>query len=215
MTMRTVQILGQGYGSSPAQITVTTNGTTVFSGAVNTVDQPLPVLPNLAVNLSNILCTFEIDQSFVGQIPMTCTVSTGSVIFALINANYVSIPNPVYTPAQSATLANPDTTQAERVAIYTQVANPPLSQQDIDTLLDPSSTPQQVNTIRVAHNCMPYISSGASGYGGIDNTDSRSSVTINGIAQTPDRGELPGTWWWTVGTGSSLAYQLDVDPAMV
>ena len=215
MANRTVQIRGQGYGSSPAQITVTANGNTVFSGTIATVDQPLSVLPNLAINLDEILCTFEIDLAFTGQIPMTCAVSTGTVIFAEIYANYVGIPNPVYTPAQSATLANPDTTQAERVAIYTQVANPPLSQQDIDTLLDPSSTPQQINTIRVAHNCMPYISSGASGYGGIDNTDSRSSVTINGIAQTPDRGELPGTWWWTVGTGSSLAYQLDVDPAMV
>ena len=214
-TNRTVQIQGQGYGTSPAQITVTANGNTVFSGTIATVDQPLPALPDLAINLPEILCTFEIDLAFTGQIPMTCTVNSGTTIFAGIYANYVQIPNPVYTPAQLATLANPDTTQADRVAIYTQVANPPLSQQDIDTLLDPSSTPQQRSTILVAHNCMPYISSGASGYGPLDNGDSRSSVTINGIAQTSDPSELGGTWFWTVGTGSLLAYELDVDPAVV
>jgi hypothetical protein len=187
----------------------------VFSGTIATVDQPLPVLPNLSINLPEILCTFEIDLAFTGQIPMTCTVNSGTIIFAEVYANYVRIPNPVYTPEQIATLTNPGTTQATCVAIFTQVANPPLSQQDIDTLLDPSSTPEQENTILVAHNCLPYISSGASGYGLIDNSDPRSSVTINGIAQTPDHGELPGTWWWTVAPGSSLAYQLDVDPATV
>ena len=213
--MRTIQIRGQGYGTSPAQITVTANGNTVFSGTIATVNQPLPALPDLAINLPEILCTFEIDLAFTGQIPMTCTVNSGTTIFAEIYANYVQIPNPVYTPAQIATLTNPDTTQADRVTIYTQGANPPLSQQDIDTLLDPASTPEQIKAILVAHNCLPYIPSGTSGYGPIDKIDSRSSVTINGIAQTPDHSELPGTWWWTVGTGSSLAYQLNVDPAVV
>jgi len=215
MTMRTIQILGQGYGSSPAQITVTSNGTTVFSGAVNTVDQPLPVLPNLAVDLSNILCTFEIDQAFTGQIPMTCAVSSGTVIFAQIYANYVAILNPVYTPEQITILTSPTTTQAERVTIYTQVANPPLSQTDIDTLLDPAATQEQKNAIIAAHNCTTEISSGVDGFGSIDNTDARSSVAINGIAQTPDHGELPGTWWWAINAGSTLSYQLDVDPATV
>lgn len=213
MANRTVQILGQGYGVNPAQITVTANGNTVFSGAVNTVDQTLPALPNQDLSLPNILCTFEIDQTFTGQIPMTCAVSTGTVIFANILTNYRFIPNPVYTPEQLAILNNPTTTEAERVAIYTQVANPPLSQSDIDTLLDPAATFQQKNAIIVSHNCTTYISSGVNGFGPIDPTDARSSVTIDGIAQTPDHGELPGTWWWKINTGSTMAYQLDVSSA--
>ena len=213
MANRTVQILGQGYGSSPAQITVTANGNTVFSGTVSTVDQPLPALPNLGLTISNILCSFEIDLAFTGQIPMTCAVSSGTVIFAQINANYVAIPNPVYTPEQMAVLENPTTTYAEKVTIYTQVANPPMSQTDIDTLLDPASTQEQKNAIIAAHNCKTQISSGVDGFGAIDDTDARSSVMVNGIAQTPDHGELPGTWWWIINTGSTLAYQLDVDPA--
>lgn len=215
MANRTIQLLGQGYGSSPAQITVTANGNTVFSGTVSAVDQPPPPLPNPALTLAEILCTFEIDQAFTGQIPMTCAVSSGTVIFAQICANFVLISNPVYTPEQIAILTSPTTTQAERVTIYTQVAVPSLSQTDIDTLLDPASTPAQINAILVAHNCLPYISSGADGYGPIDNTDARSSVVIDGIAQTPDHGQLPGTWWWIINAGSTLAYQLDVDPATV
>jgi len=215
MANRTVQILGQGYGANPAQITVTASGNTVFSGTVNTLNQPVPSLPNPDLELTNILCTFEIDQSFVGQIPMTCVVSSGTVIFAQINANYVAIANPVYTPEQITTITNPDSTQAERVAIYTQVANPPLSQLDIDTLLDPTVPREEKQVIVAAHNCLPYISSGADGYGMIDNTDARSLVFINDIAQTPDHGDLPGTWWWTINTGSTLAYQLDVASATV
>jgi hypothetical protein len=215
MPIRTVQILGQGYGSTPAQITVTASGNTVFSGTVDTVNQPSPSLPNLEINLNNVLCTFEIDTAFVGEIPMTCAVSAGTVIFTNINANYVSIPNPVYTPAQITTLDNPATTLADGVAIYTQVAVPALSQADIDALMDPATTPDQYTAILVAHNCTTYISSGATVYGAIDNTDPRSSVVINGIAQTPDHGELPGVWWWTVSAGSNMAYQLQVDPAKV
>jgi hypothetical protein len=215
MANRTVQILGQGYGSTPAQITVTANGTTVFSGAVNTTDQSLPALPNADLDLTNVLCTFEIDQAFSGQIPMTCAVSSGTVIFAQIYANYVAIPNPVYTSEQLAILFNPATPGPDRLAIYTQVANPALSETDIATLQNPTTTPEQRNAILAAHNCQEATSSGANGYGAIDNTDPRSSVSINGISQTPDRGDLDGAWWWTINTGSSLAYQLDVDPATV
>lgn len=215
MPIRTVKIQGQGYGSTPAQITVTANANTIFSGAVNTVDQTLPSLPNLDINLDNVLCTFEIDTAFTGEIPMTCAVSVGTVIFSHIYANYVAIVNPVYTPAQLNTLNNPATTQAERVAIYTQVAVPALGQADIDVLMDPATTPGQENAVLVAHNCTVIISSGSDVYGPIDNTDSRNTVVIDGVAQTPDHGDLPGTWWWTINQASTLAYQLEVDPATV
>jgi hypothetical protein len=213
MPIRTVQILGQGYGSTPAQITVTASGNTVFSGTVDTVNQPLPSLPNLEINLNNILCTFEIDTAFVGEIPMTCAVSAGAVIFAQICANYAQIPNPVYTQSQINTLINPATTVADRVAIYTQVAVPALAQNDIDALQNQTTTPEQYKAILVAHNCTTTISSGVNGYGPINNTDPRSSVVINGTPQMPDHGELSGTWWWVINTGSTMTYQLEVDPA--
>jgi hypothetical protein len=215
MAIRTVQILGQGYGTNPAGITVAAGGNTVFSGTVPTVDQPVPALPNAEINLNNVLCTFEIDTAFVGEIPMTCAVSAGTVIFSSIYANYTTIPNSVYTLAQIDTLNNPATTQAERVAIYIQMAIPALSQAEIDLLSDPATLNAQKNAILVAHNCTPAISSGPSTYGKLAHTDPRSSVVIDGIAQTPKRGELTGTWWWVINTGSTMAYQLQVDPATV
>jgi hypothetical protein len=218
MPIRTVQILGQGYGSTPVQLTVTANANTVFSGTVNTIDQPLPVLPILTPDaplLTNVLCSFEIDTAFVGEIPMTCVVSTGAVIFAQIFYNYVTIPNPVYTAKQRFELNYPATTQADRVAIYTQVAVPALSQSDIDVLLDPTSTPEQCEIILVAHNCTVNIPSGPDIFAQENTLDPRSEVSIDGILQTIDRGTLIGTWWWPIYAGSTLSYQLTVDSATI
>jgi hypothetical protein len=214
MTIRTVKIQGLAYGTVPAEITVTANGNTVFSGAVSTIDQPLPTLPDLSLSGTTVtLCTFEIDQTFVGQIPMTCEVTQGTVLFAQILANYSAIANPVYTPEQLAALKNPATTAQERVAIFTPLASPPLSQVDIDTLLDPNVSLATYNEILAAHNLSPTISSGADGYASIDDTDPRSNVQINGVSQTPDHTDLPGAWWWPISSGSTLGYNLDVDPA--
>jgi hypothetical protein len=62
-----------------------------------------------------------------------------------------------------------------------------------------------------------YIeSSGANGYIDLDqsgNTDPRNNVTINGSPVTPDHGDLPGTWWWTISTPTILAYNLEIAQA--
>jgi hypothetical protein len=201
----TVQILGQGYGETPAQITGTANGNVVFSGTIHTINQSPPMLPeNSAAVDPAVLFTFDIDYEGTGEIPMTCTVSEGTVIFGAIIITGATGPDALYTTEQVAILKNPATTLAERVAIYTAVANPPLSQQEIDTLLDPTTTPEQTEAILVAHNVYPP------GEEPIVYPDLRSSVTINGIAQNPDRIGLPGTWWWTIDAGSTLAYNLIV-----
>jgi hypothetical protein len=216
MANRTVQLLGQGYDTSPADITVTANGNIIFSGTISTVNQPLPSLPNLELSNSTVvLCSFDIDQSFVGQIPMSCQINSGTVIFAQIYANYTGIVNPIYTAEQFTVVSSTTAPVADKVAVFTQVANPALSQADIDTLLDPTVSLVQYNAILAAHNLTLVVSSGAAGYYNIDNTDARSNVSIDGVAQTPDHGDLPGTWWWTISSGSTLAYNLDVAPAVV
>jgi hypothetical protein len=216
MTIRTIQIFGQGYGASPAQITATANGNTVFSSTVPTVDQPLPSLPNPAlIDTMAVLFTLETDTAFTGAIPMTCAVESGTVIFARILANYVSIPNPVYSPAQLDVLRNPGTSRLDKVAIFTQVATPSLSQQEIDVLLDPAEDIAVKDAILAAHNCLTLISSGADGYGPIVDTDPRSNVAVDGVAQSPDTRFLSGTWWWIIPKGSTLSYDLAVGPATV
>jgi hypothetical protein len=216
MANRIVQLLGQGFGAEPAQIAVTANGNTVFTGAIPTIDQPVAELPNR--NITNdvvVLCSFEIDQSFTGTMPMTCQVTAGSVIFAEIYANYSSVPNPVYTQEQLTILWNPASIQTDCVAIYVQVANPALSQQDINILLDKTSTQEEKNAILAQHNCALTVSSGPDEFSSIYQADPRSSISINNIPQTPDYNEFNGTWWWTIGEGSTLSYLLNVDPEVL
>jgi hypothetical protein len=94
MTTRTTKIFGQGFGSTPAEIAVTLNGSTIYAGEVPTLDQSVPSLPNLdLVDSVAELCSFEIGMDVSGTLPMTCTVLSGTVIFAQIVANYCAIAN--------------------------------------------------------------------------------------------------------------------------
>jgi hypothetical protein len=94
MTTRTVKMLGLAYGSSPAEITVTLDGVSVYTGTVTTVDAaPLTEPDPAAVDSTIEFCNFEIPLDFNGTMPMTCTVNSGTVIFAQILANYCAIAN--------------------------------------------------------------------------------------------------------------------------
>ena len=67
MTTRTVKMLGLAYGSNPAEITVTLDGTTIYNGNVTTANAPVPQLPNLDLVDSTVeLCSFEIPVDFSG-----------------------------------------------------------------------------------------------------------------------------------------------------
>ena len=94
MTTRTVKIFGQGFGSAPAEISVTLDGNVIYTGSVPTLDQPVYILPNFDLT-SEIpaICNFDIDMDYSGTIPMTCAVLSGTVIFAQILANYCEIAN--------------------------------------------------------------------------------------------------------------------------
>lgn len=153
MTTRTVKMFGLAYGSSPAEITVTLDGATVYTGSVTTTDTPVPALPNLDLTDTTIeFCNFEIPVDFTGTKPMTCAVTNGTVIFAQVLANYCAI-------------ANTD----------------------------------------------PVIGTGPDVFNNIDGIgDARSNVAIDGVTQPMNHEELPGTWWFTVNTGSTLTCDLDI-----
>jgi hypothetical protein len=78
--MRTFIQKGQGYGSNPVTIVAKIDGNIVFSGTVDTVDQPLPALPQTGVNLGVNLFTWEKEYTFQGTQTMEVTVSGGTLL---------------------------------------------------------------------------------------------------------------------------------------
>lgn len=70
----------------------------------------------------------------------------------------------------------------------------------------------------VTGNTTTSSSSGATGYQNIFRSqtgpsDARANVVINGVPQTvtaEQRGDLNGTWWWTLSDGSTATYTLQI-----
>jgi hypothetical protein len=216
MAIKTVQFYGLAYGLSPAVISVTANGTQVFTGTVPTSNGPVPALPNDALIPDQVvLFTYEIDSEFTGEIPMTCTVAAGVVIFGQIYSNYVVINNPIYSPEQIAIINDPESSLTEKVAVYSAEANPPFSAEEIAILENPETSQAVTNEILAQHNCSVTINSGSDIYGPIDVEDPRNTVFIDGVQKFPDHVDYPGTWWWCINASSVFAYNLEVDPQVV
>jgi hypothetical protein len=163
MTNRIVQVLGSGYGSTPASVVATWNGIQVFSGTVYTQDSPVPVAPTPGPAPGQVLFTFEIPMDVDGNISMTTDVIGNPVLFTEILANYAN--------------------------------------------LEANST--------------SYTSSGASRFitiaGNLDVLDVRSQVILNGISlpiTDPKPSTETGTWWWVVGTDTSMSCQVAVQAGL-
>ena len=114
--------------------------------------------------------------------------------FEQIYSNYMPVPNPVYTESEIGVLTNPASTPAEKIAIYTARAVPPLSPAEIVIL--ESGTSAEIHAVIVSHNLQLAVSSGPTGFTNWPG-NARSNVVINGVAVT--RGPTPpGTWGWEV-----------------
>jgi len=214
MTNRTLQFWGQGYGSTPATVTVSLNGTTVYTGEVPTIDAPKTLWADQIL----LFTTGEIPVEFSGSIPMTCTVNSGTVVFAWIYANYVPVTNPIFTPKQLVILTDPTTTRTEFFAIVEPLANPPFSSADLAVLEDPSTPYSECVAILTAHGVNTLISGGPSYFN--DNFwhgVSRENIIINGVpgaTPIPRPKELSGHWFWELSQGNTLVCDLNIDPGM-
>jgi len=215
MTNRTVQIQGYGYNSTPAEITVTLDGNTIFNGAIPTLNEPVPSFDTLFPVVT--ICSFEIPVDFSGNIPMTCTVNSGEVVFAEILGNYTLMSNPVFSEAELAVLISPSSTRVEKIAIYSAHATPAFSPAEIAVLESPTSTSGEINAILTAHGVLPFISSGPDTYLDLNGSpDVRVNVVIDDVPQNPDHTTgNEGTFWWLINPGSILAYDLNVTAGAV
>jgi hypothetical protein len=92
MVDRTLQFCGYAYGTVPVQLNAHINGQVVFSGAVDTLNEPLPALD---INTANAPPLFSVTSSlfsteFSGSYPMTVTVGTGAGVYLCeIKSNYM------------------------------------------------------------------------------------------------------------------------------
>lgn len=210
MSERTIVFKGLAYGSSPATVQATANGVSIFSGTVTTQNEPLPSMPGPTAD-PVALFTMTVDTSFSGTIPMTYEVTSGTVIFSYISANYTILVNPIYSAEQYAILSNPASTDEQRNAIYVAApAVPPLSEADIALIQGPDTPADQYVAVLTAHNIQPTVNGGVDAFGLVSHNDPMTNVYINGILQNPDRAGLGGAWWWTVGAGSTISYDLTV-----
>ena len=82
MTLRTFQQHALGFGIIPAQVIFQINGNTVFSGAVTTLDQPRPSLPNPEYSVDNVAWTWQDDAEFSGTKSITVSVSDSPLLLA-------------------------------------------------------------------------------------------------------------------------------------
>jgi hypothetical protein len=131
MTNRTLVFLGQGFGSTAVDIVATANDEVVYTGPVNTINEPLPqsVYP---IQDCATLFTMDVPVDFAGKISMTVTVNSGyGIKFVAIWADYVIVPNPVYTPEQFAIITGPDWDSPEAQDIIISLANPPLTSEEL------------------------------------------------------------------------------------
>ena len=72
------------------------DGSTIYSGPVTTLDEPVPPLPDPNVQVINEMFTFTKDSSFSGSLPMTITVTNSPLLICQTVANF-----PVDTPDQA------------------------------------------------------------------------------------------------------------------
>jgi hypothetical protein len=218
MTTRTVQMFGLAYGSSPAELAVTLDGISVYTGTVATSDTPIPSMPNLSIVDSTVeFCNFEIPVEFDGTKPMICTVNNGTVIFAQTKVNYVPIQNPVFSESDLNIILNLSLPPSERVAVFASHAVPPFSAAEIAILesTDPVDQSAQL-AIVTAHGVALQISSGSTGFYDINSGfEARANVVIDGTPVTPQHSsEYEGTWWWKLASGSTMTYNLVVDAGL-
>jgi len=159
---------------------ITMNGTQVFNGAFTGDGTLVETVATGSVNINDALAT---DGRII--VPVSITVTQGSTHAALFEWDHGPQFNPVYSAEQKAVIESPETTPAQRLAIYEILAVPPLSDAEKAMLLstDPATRPSRT-AILAQHGLSPVIQNPAKFGYGIDIQDSlcnRTNVRLNGL----------------------------------
>lgn len=219
MTSRTIKFYGQGFGPTTASVTVMLDGATVYTGEIPTIDEnPAQYVAEQTGSTDCYVELFSINVPVEtnGLKPMSVTVDTedNAVALAQILANYVQIKNPVFNDEEWTQIDSPTATLLELLPIFSAHASPAFTTEQTAVLEDTSTDPSVVaaqDLILKTHGVAPYVSSGASGYGYLDDGESRENIKIDDVAidiPSPRPSEFNGTWTVVLTNGSVLTYDL-------
>jgi hypothetical protein len=210
-TTRTMNFYGYGYGSTPANVTVTLNGTEIFSGEISTLDQESVYLhPDEQV----VIFTAQIPMDFAGNANVAVSVNNGYVHNDYVSINYQTVPNPAYTSEQLAVLTDPASTRSEVVAIYATAAQPPFTAEEIAflELSNPEDQPARQALVS-AHGVAAYIADPDQFGPPSAPGDYRPVVYVDGVEQLIPQPRLyPGTYSWGVDAGSVFSGNVIISP---
>lgn len=88
--LRTFTQRGQAYGSVPTSIVAKIDNVVVFSGAVDTVNAPMPPLPNDELDVGTNLFTWQKPVDFSGTSELEITVAGSPLLLTTTVADYVN-----------------------------------------------------------------------------------------------------------------------------
>jgi hypothetical protein len=91
MVTRTIKLFGQGFGNT-TELLITANGTIIHEGEVDSIPGSLPL--GQYTGSGQNLVSFEVPGDFVGQIPISITVQSGSLITTDSFYNYTPVQDP-------------------------------------------------------------------------------------------------------------------------
>ena len=181
MTIRQFKLIESlGIGYIPSTGIITMNGTPVFEGTFLNNGTLYELVANGSVYVDNGLAI----NNYI-MVSMTMTVTSGNIWVPLFQWNYDMIKNPVYSAEQWAIVTNPESTAAQRLAIYEIVAVPPLTDADKIMLLTTGPDDQAArNTIINTHGLTTYVQDSTQFAYGLDPevcACNRTNVLLNGV----------------------------------
>jgi hypothetical protein len=215
MTIRTIQIWGQGYGPDSVTANVTFDGNIVFSGQIPTVES---VDINYLPADQTCLISFEVPVELSGTFPVSIEFIGSDTYVSTVIANYCSQTNPIYTAEDLAILNNPESTFSEKLAIWTPLANPALSSEDIVVL--ETGTPAEQRAVLAEHGLSLSVSSGLEGFSAVAQPQCKINTVINGVAVAPPDPlppEASGEWGWEIPSIDNVGtfnFDLVVNPGL-
>jgi hypothetical protein len=226
MANRTIQFFGYAYGNVPVQMNAFINGQSVFSGAVDTLNENIPVLPTdmtAAPVLFSVAESALFPTTFSGSYPMTVSVATGNgILLGNVYSNYMPDGrNPVeFSGSVSGTTLTVSSITSGEIAIGQTISNTVLRkgtkivsgngstwEVSISQAVSESAILGYVKVVGTADVFLDCFTGTPPNSDGTN--DARSSVQINGMVQPRDTA-VPGEWTWQVDSGSTIECNLNV-----